>query len=331
MARAAFGDEPRVRIFSVPNGGKSAAPNFGLRRTSAPIVVGLDADTIFPHETIDRLVRHFADPRVGAVAGNAKVGNRINILTRWQALEYVTSQNLDRRAFNLLNCITVVPGAVGAWRRELVEELGGFTPHTLAEDADLTIAIVKAGYQVLYDEEAVGLTEAPDTLRGLLRQRFRWMFGTAQAAFKHRECLFRPKYRAMGLIGLPNIVLFQVLFPLISPILDVTLAFSIVGWLICAWQHYNGEVSNSLLETALYYAAFTAADFCTAVLAFRMEPAEDKRLLAWLIPQRLVYRQLMYFVAIRSALAMLRGFEVGWVLSTARRPSRRRQQSLRRG
>jgi cellulose synthase/poly-beta-1,6-N-acetylglucosamine synthase-like glycosyltransferase/peptidoglycan/xylan/chitin deacetylase (PgdA/CDA1 family)/spore germination protein YaaH len=311
-ARAAFGDEPRVRIFSVPNGGKSAALNFGLRRTSAPIVVGLDADTIFPHETIDRLVRHFADPRVGAVAGNAKVGNRINILTRWQALEYVTSQNLDRRAFNLLNCITVVPGAVGAWRRELVEELGGFTPHTLAEDADLTIAIVKAGYQVLYDEEAVGLTEAPDTVRGLLRQRFRWMFGTAQAAFKHRECLFRPKYRAMGLIGLPNIVLFQVLFPLISPILDVTLAFSIVGWLIRAWQHYNGEVSNSLLETALYYAAFTAADFCTAVLAFRMEPAEDKRLLAWLIPQRLVYRQLMYFVAIRSALAMLRGFEVGW-------------------
>jgi hypothetical protein len=138
------------------------------------------------------------------------------------------------------------------------------------------------------------------------------MFGTAQAAFKHRECLFRPKYRAMGLIGLPNIVLFQVLFPLISPILDVTLAFSIVGWLIRAWQHYNAEVSNSLSETALYYAAFTAADFCTAVLAFRMEPAEDKRLLAWLIPQRLVYRQLMYFVAIRSALAMLRGFEVGW-------------------
>jgi cellulose synthase/poly-beta-1,6-N-acetylglucosamine synthase-like glycosyltransferase len=194
----------------------------------------------------------------------------------------------------------------------LVEELGGFTPHTLAEDADLTIAIVKAGYRVLYDEEAVGLTEAPDTIRGLLRQRFRWMFGTAQAAFKHRECLFRPKYRAMGLIGLPNIVLFQVLFPLISPVLDVTLAFSLVGWLIRAWQHYNAEVSNSLTETLLYYAAFTVADFCTAVLAFRMEPTEDKRLLAWLIPQRFVYRQLMYFVAIRSALAMLRGFEVGW-------------------
>ena len=155
-------------------GGAQFRPAADLRA----IVVGLDADTIFPRETIDQLVRHFVDPRVGAVAGNAKVGNRINTLTRWQALEYVTSQNLDRRAFNLLNCITVVPGAVGAWRRELVEELGGFTPLTLAEDADLTIAIVKAGYQVLYDKEAVGLTEAPDTVRGLLRQRFRWMFGT---------------------------------------------------------------------------------------------------------------------------------------------------------
>ncbi len=212
----------------------------------------------------------------------------------------------------MLNCITVVPGAVGAWRRELVEELGGFTPLTLAEDADLTIAIVKAGYQVLYDEEAVGLTEAPDTVRGLLRQRFRWMFGTAQAAFKHRECLFNPKYRAMGLIGLPNIVLFQVLFPLISPLLDVTLAFSILAWLFRTWQSYSPEATASLVETLVYYSAFTAADFATAVLAFRMEPAEDKRLLAWLIPQRFVYRQLMYVVAIRSGLAILRGFEVGW-------------------
>jgi cellulose synthase/poly-beta-1,6-N-acetylglucosamine synthase-like glycosyltransferase/peptidoglycan/xylan/chitin deacetylase (PgdA/CDA1 family)/spore germination protein YaaH len=311
-ALRAFGNEPRVRIFRTPNGGKAAALNFGLRQTSAPIVVALDADTIFLADTIDKLVRHFADGRVGAVAGNAKVGNRINLITKWQALEYVTSQNLDRRAFNLLNCITVVPGAVGAWRRELVEELGGFTPMTLAEDADLTIAIGKAGYNVVYDEEAVALTEAPDTVRGLVRQRFRWMFGTAQAAWKHRDCLLNPKYGALGLVGLPNIVLFQILFPLISPILDVTLAFSVFAALLRAWQNPNPEVTQSLTEVLLYYFVFTAVDFCTAALAFRMEPAEDKRLLAWLVPQRLVYRQLMYFVAIRSTFAVLRGFEVGW-------------------
>jgi cellulose synthase/poly-beta-1,6-N-acetylglucosamine synthase-like glycosyltransferase/peptidoglycan/xylan/chitin deacetylase (PgdA/CDA1 family)/spore germination protein YaaH len=311
-AERAFGGEPRLRVFRTPNGGKPAALNFGLRHTSAPIVVTLDADTIFRADTIDKLVQNFADGQVGAVAGNAKVGNRVNVLTRWQALEYVTSQNLDRRAFNLLNCITVVPGAVGAWKRELIEELGGFNSMTLAEDADLTIAIGKAGYKVVYDEEAVALTEAPDTVRGLIRQRYRWMFGTAQAAWKHRDCLLNPKYGALGLVGLPNIVLFQVLFPLISPLLDATLLFALGGTLLRAWQNAGPDVAQSLTETALYYLLFTVVDFSTAALAFHLEPAEDKRLLAWIIPQRFVYRQLMYLVALKSTFAVLRGFEVGW-------------------
>jgi cellulose synthase/poly-beta-1,6-N-acetylglucosamine synthase-like glycosyltransferase/peptidoglycan/xylan/chitin deacetylase (PgdA/CDA1 family)/spore germination protein YaaH len=311
-ARRAFAGEPRLRIFSTPNGGKPAALNFGLRQTAAPIVVTLDADTLFRRDTIEKLVRHFADERVGAVAGNAKVGNRVNTLTKWQALEYVTSQNLDRRAFNLLNCITVVPGAVGAWRRDLVDEVGKFNTTTLAEDADLTIAIGKAGYRVVYDEEAIGLTEAPDTVRGLVRQRYRWMFGTAQAAWRHRDCLLNPRHRALGLVGLPNIVLFQVLFPLISPILDATLAFTLCATLLHAWQNPGSQLAESLAETSLYYFLFTAIDFVTSALAFHLEPAEDKRLLAWLIPQRFVYRQLMYYVAVKSVLAALRGFEVGW-------------------
>jgi cellulose synthase/poly-beta-1,6-N-acetylglucosamine synthase-like glycosyltransferase/peptidoglycan/xylan/chitin deacetylase (PgdA/CDA1 family)/spore germination protein YaaH len=311
-ARRAFAGEARVRVFKTPNGGKPAALNFALQHTSAPIVVTLDADTVFHRDTVAKLIRHFADECVGAVAGNAKVGNRINVLTRWQALEYVTSQNLDRRAFNLLNCITVVPGAVGAWRRELIEQLGGFNPTTLAEDADMTIAIGKAGYKVVYDEEAVALTEAPDTIRSLVRQRYRWMFGTAQAAWRHRDCFLRLKHRALGLVGLPNIVLFQVLFPLISPILDATLAFSIGATLLHAWQNPGSDLTESLTEISLYYVLFTTIDFSTSVLAFRMEPAEDKRLLWWLVPQRFVYRQLMYYVAIKSVFAALRGFEVGW-------------------
>ncbi len=311
-ARRAFDGETRLRVYQTPNGGKPAALNFGLRQTSAPIVVTLDADTIFRPDTIDMLVRHFADDRVGAVAGNAKVGNRVNLLTKWQALEYVTSQNLDRRAFDLLNCITVVPGAVGAWKRELVDEVGGFNTTTLAEDADLTIAIGKAGYKVVYDDEAIGLTEAPDTVRGLVRQRYRWMFGTAQAAWRHRDCLLNPRHRALGLVGLPNIVLFQVLFPLVSPILDATMALSLCATLLRLWQNPGSEVVQSLAETSLYYLLFTAIDFFTSALAFHMEPAEDKRLLAWLIPQRFVYRQLMSYVGVKSVLAVLRGFEVGW-------------------
>jgi cellulose synthase/poly-beta-1,6-N-acetylglucosamine synthase-like glycosyltransferase len=202
----AFSGEPRVRVFTKPNTGKPDALNHGVRHTSSEIVIALDADTLFARDTISKLIRHFANPKVGAVAGNAKVGNRINLLTRWQALEYITSQNLDRRAFNLLNVLRYVPGAVGAWRRELIERVGGFNDLTLAEDADLTMAIRKLGYSISYEDEAVGLTEAPDTLQGFVRQRYRWMYGTLQAAWKHVDALFRPRYGSLGFIALPNIL-----------------------------------------------------------------------------------------------------------------------------
>ncbi|HEU4763928.1 MAG TPA: glycosyltransferase, partial [Gemmatimonadales bacterium] len=163
VVEEAFAGEPRVRAFRKPNGGKASALNYGVARANGEVIVALDADTIFPAGTIAELVQPLADPGVGAVAGNAKVGNRINLVTRWQAIEYITSQNIDRRAFSLLNCITVVPGAVGAWRKALIVEAGGFSGETLAEDQDLTMAILKRGYHVAYADKAVGLTEAPDT------------------------------------------------------------------------------------------------------------------------------------------------------------------------
>ena len=308
----AFADEPRVRLFTKPNSGKPDALNLGVVHTTAEIVIALDADTIFVRDTISKLVRHFADPRVGAVAGNAKVGNRINLLTRWQALEYITSQNLDRRAFNLLNCITVVPGAVGAWRRELVDRVGGFTHLTLAEDADLTMAIRKLGYSIAYEDEAAGLTEAPDTLRGFIRQRYRWMYGTLQAAWKHSDALFRPRYGSLGFVALPNIFVFQVFFPLISPAMDLLMLFTLTTSAINKWQHPAEYSPDSLWRALFYYAIFVALEFIAAVIAFLLEPKENKRLLVWLFWQRFFYRQLMYYVAIKSTLASLKGIAVGW-------------------
>jgi len=308
----AFADEPRVRVFTKPNSGKPDALNFGALHTSSEIVIALDADTLFARDTISKLIRHFADPKVGAVAGNAKVGNRINLLTRWQALEYVTSQNLDRRAFNLLNCVTVVPGAVGAWRRELVEEVGGFNDLTLAEDADLTMAIRKLGYSIAYEDEAVGLTEAPDTIRGFVRQRYRWMYGTLQAAWKHADALFRPRYGSLGFIALPNIFIFQVLFPLISPVMDLLMLVTLATSAFNKWQHPTEFSPDSLWRALFYYAMFVALEFTAAVIAFLLEPKENKRLLVWLFWQRFFYRQLMYYVAIKSTLASLRGVAVGW-------------------
>src|SRR6185295_4982753 len=280
--RESFADEPRVRLFTQPNSGKPGALNHGVASTSAEIVIALDADTIFARDTISKLVRHFADPKVGAVAGNAKVGNRINLLTRWQALEYITSQNLDRRAFNLLNCVTVVPGAVGAWRRELVERAGGFTDVTLAEDADLTMAIRKLGYSIAYEDEAAGLTEAPDTIRGFIRQRYRWMYGTLQAAWKHSDALFRPRYGSLGFVALPNIFIFQVLFPLISPVMDLLMVAALAAAGFDRWQHPAEASADNLRNVLFYYALFVAVDFLASALAFAFEPLERRSLLLWL-------------------------------------------------
>ncbi len=307
----AFGRHPAVRIFKKSNGGKASALNFGIAQIKADIVVAMDADTVFAPDTIWKLVRHFDDKRVGAVAGNAKVGNRINLLTKWQALEYIASQNLERRAFDVLGCITVVPGAVGAWRRELVARAGGFGQATLAEDADLTIAIRRLGYSIVNEDEAHAFTEAPDTLRGLVRQRCRWMYGTLQAAWKHKRALFNPRYGALGFVGLPSIFVFQILFPLISPAIDLLAAWTLGRQ---AWNLLTGAgvATEALLTILAWYLLFTAADFAVVLLAFRLEPKEDQRLLWWIFPQRFCYRQLMYYVALKSALTALRGVEVGW-------------------
>src|SRR5262249_34241770 len=310
--KEAFGDEPRVRLYTKPNSGKADALNFGVAHTSAEIVIALDADTIFARDTISKLVRHFSNPRVGAVAGNAKVGNRINLLTRWQALEYITSQNLDRRAFDVLNCVTVVSGAVGAWRRELVEEAGGFSSITLAEDAELTMAIRKLGHQIEYEDEAIALTEAPDTVRGFIRQRYRWMYGTLQAAWHHRDALFRPRYGSLGFVALPNIFVFQVLFPLISPAMDLLMLVTVVTATVNKIYHPNEYAADTLWRGLFYYSMFVAVEFIAAIVAFMLEKSANNRLLVWLFWQRFFYRQLMYYVAIKSFMASLKGVAVGW-------------------
>ncbi len=316
ICEEAYGAHPMVSVYRKQNGGKASALNYGISRARHEIVIGLDADTVFDADTVAELVQPLSDPRVAAVAGNAKVGNRINLVTRWQALEYVTSQNLDRRAFSLLDCITVVPGAVGAWRRSLVLEAGGFKEDTLAEDQDLTLAMRRMGYSVAYADGAIAYTEAPDTLRGLAKQRFRWSFGTLQCTWKHRDAFFRRRYGSLGWIALPNVFLFQLLLPAISPIADLMFVLSIISvWLNAMDHRIDGRLTYGLtnLEQVLtYYAVFLLVDWLAAVLAFLMEPEEDKQL-TWLIfLQRFAYRQVMYWVVVRSFAAALSGRLVGW-------------------
>jgi len=312
VASAAFVGHPQVSVYSKPNGGKASALTFGIARASADIVVCLDADTQFEPQTVAELVAPLADPRVGAVAGNAKVGNRINLVTRWQALEYVTSQNLDRRAFALLDCITVIPGAVGAWRKQVVMDVGGFRGDTLAEDQDLTIAVHKAGWSVAYAERAVAWTEAPDTLRGLARQRFRWSFGTLQCAWKHRDVLLRRRYGTLGWVALPNTWLFQLILTALSPLADLLFAYGLFSvWM--TWQSFGESYALvDLYQILMFYAVFLVTDWMGAVIAFLMEPDEEYSLTWLIVLQRFAYRQVMYWVVLRSFVAAVRGRVVGW-------------------
>ncbi len=308
----AFADEPRVKLLSFPNGGKAAALNLGLAATKGEVIVALDADTLFPPETIGRLVRWFADPEVGAVAGNALVGNRLNLITRWQALEYVTAQNLERRALAALGAVTVVPGAVGAWRRSALAALGGYPGETLAEDQDLTIAVQRAGWRVEFDPSARAFTEAPDTLGGLLKQRFRWSFGTLQCIWKHRAGLFDTSHPALGFVALPQIWLFQIVLALAAPLVDLAVIWSVATALTARMFHPVEWSSDNLMQALLYWAAFVLVDLSAGALGMALEKRAPWRDVIWIPIQRFGYRQLMYYVVVKAVFTAVRGPRVGW-------------------
>jgi cellulose synthase/poly-beta-1,6-N-acetylglucosamine synthase-like glycosyltransferase/peptidoglycan/xylan/chitin deacetylase (PgdA/CDA1 family)/spore germination protein YaaH len=307
-----FGADPRVTLLTVLNGGKARAINLALERATGDVIVALDADTQFEPQTISRLTRWFGDPKVGAVAGNAKVGNRINTLTRWQALEYITAQNLERRALAALGCLTVVPGAVGAWRREALVKLGGFPTDTLAEDQDLTIAIQKAGYQAVFDPSAIAWTEAPDTLSGLAKQRFRWSFGTLQCLWKHRDATANARYGSLGLLAIPQAWVFQIFLGLVAPLVDLMLFIQLLSSAADYFEHGDQYDPTNLKITCFYYALFLAVDLCAAIIGFLFEKDESKSLLWWLALQRFGYRQIMYYVLVKSVISAATGRLVGW-------------------
>ena len=315
LLEANFSREPRVRIIHQLNRGKAAALSVAMSQADTEIVVTIDADTEIEPDAISKLVRHFSDPKVGAVAGNVKVGNRSRWLTRWQALEYVTSQNMEKRAFDLLNCITVVPGALGAWRKKAIEAAGGITADTVAEDADLTIAIRRLGWRVSYDEEAIAWTEAPEKPGQLIRQRFRWTFGTLQSFWKHGDTLLRPKYGTLGWIALPNIFVFQLVLPLISPIIDLMFFGSVLLWGLAQFRVTRVPqlwTASDVEKSVLFFLGFLLIDVLTCIVAFALERKEDWTLLIPVLLQRFYYRQLMYVVLFRSVKEAVSGRPVGW-------------------
>jgi cellulose synthase/poly-beta-1,6-N-acetylglucosamine synthase-like glycosyltransferase/peptidoglycan/xylan/chitin deacetylase (PgdA/CDA1 family)/spore germination protein YaaH len=307
VVREAFGNLSNVRIIEKVNGGKASALNIGIKECSGEIIVALDADTMFDQHTISRLVRHFENPLIGAVSGNVKVGNRHNAWTWWQALEYITSQNFDRRAFNLLNCISVVPGAVGAWRKDAVVLAGLYSSETLAEDTDLTFKVRQLGYRIVSDNDALAYTEAPDNIRDLSKQRFRWAYGTLQCLWKHRAATFNTRYGAFGFFAIPSLWTFQIFFQALAPLVDAAILWTIFYGSVFAPQF---EVSSTLLLLK-FWLVFTLFEVIGAYIALRLDK-EDLSLLIWLPLQRFVYRQMMYYVILKSIITAIKGTRVGW-------------------
>ena len=297
-ARVAALDIPNVRLIRRANGGKPAALNTGIAAARNDILVLVDGDTVFEPLAMRALVAPFADPEVGAVSGNTKVGNRRGLLGRWQHIEYVIGFNLDRRMFDVLRCMPTVPGAIGAFRRETLAAVGGVSDDTLAEDTDLTMATCRAGWRVVYAPEARAWTEAPATLGQLWRQRYRWCYGTLQAMWKHRGAVLESGAAGkLGRRGLPYLLAFQVLLPLLAPIIDVAALYAIVFL--------------PSPQIAYVWLGFLALQLVSAAYAFRLD-GERLAPLWSLALQQFVYRQLMYLVVIQSVASAMYGIRLRW-------------------
>ncbi len=318
VTRAAFQKEiaaGQVTVLTKPNSGKADALNFGLEQVTEELFVGIDADTLVAPDAISKLVPHFSNPKVAAMAGNAKVGNRVNLWTRWQALEYITSQNFERRALNTLNAVSVVPGAIGAWRTAPVRAAGGYQHDTVAEDADLTMALLQAGYWVNYEDRALAYTEAPTKASGLMRQRFRWSFGIMQSVWKHRAAM--KQKGALGWVALPNVIIFQILLPLVSPFIDIMFVVGAATYFVNKYFHPESANPASFHRLVVYFALFMVIDFIASAVAFTLERQQpggkrDFLLLGHVWLQRFAYRQLFSLVLIKTLKRAMEGGGFAW-------------------
>jgi cellulose synthase/poly-beta-1,6-N-acetylglucosamine synthase-like glycosyltransferase/peptidoglycan/xylan/chitin deacetylase (PgdA/CDA1 family) len=293
--------DARVRLLRQANAGKAAALNRALAASRHEIVVTVDADTVFEPDTLALLVQRFREPHVGAISGNTKVGNRRGLIGHWQHIEYVMGFNLDRRMYEVLGATPTVPGAIGAFRRQALADIGGVSGATLAEDTDVTLDIGRAGWHVVYESRARAWTEAPSTVRALYRQRSRWAYGTIQSMWKHRRALgFRVPTHPGGRAGaraVLAIAIFQGLLPLTAPLIDLFAIYSIVFL--------------DPMPILAFWGAFNLFQIGLAVTAFRLDRESMRPL--WALPlQQFLHRQISYLVVYDAVISALLGSRLGW-------------------
>src|SRR6266568_475184 len=294
--------DPRVRLLRQENRGKARALQRALAAARHGIIVFVDADTHFQRDTLPLLLEPFGDETIGAVSGHAKVGNLRTFIARCQSLEYTCGFNLDRRAYTRWNCITVVPGAISAIRKAAIDRAGGLSLQTLAEDTDLTLSLHKDRQRIVYVPQAIGWTEAPESVRTLARQRFRWAYGTLQCLWKHRDMIFNWNYRALGWFSLPSVWFFQIILVAVTPMVDLFLLASLP---FGAWR-----------AVMPFVITFLAMDVILATLACILE--REPILRAWrILPMRVIYRPMLSYCIWKAILRAIKGAWVSWANSSA--------------
>ena len=297
IARSAPPGPIDVRVISQPPSKKAGALNRAFKEARGEIIVVIDADTVADSGLVEAMLPHFSDSNVGAVAGNVKVGNQRTLFGRLQALEYVVSLNLDRRAQAALNVMAVVPGAAGAFRKSAVFEAGGYSTDTLVEDADLTVSLLAQGWKIPYEPRAIAYTEAPQTISDVVRQRRRWSYGTVEVVAKHGRHMFDVRSGRVGLLGLPWMLVSQVLLPLTGPLTDLFLVYLVLV--------------HNLSEATLILLLAGVGDLVVCALIILLT-RENRRLLLYVPLLRLLWRPLQLFAVVASTARWLGGRADGW-------------------
>lgn len=299
VVKRAIADRPEeaIRLVQVKNGGKARALNHGIEAAHFDICVVVDADAVLDPQALYHFVEHFDDPEIGAVAGKVRTTGSNRFLDIFQTLEYAIGQNIDKRAFSVVNAVGVVPGPAGAWSKPFVMEAGGFDTDTLVEDQDMTLRLLRMGKKVAYEHRAVAYTETPHTVKNFLKQRFRWVYGTMQCFWKNKAVFIERPTSAMSLVVMPNIFIFNIILPLTYPFADSALLFGII---FSDWQ-----------SLVVPFVLFTAFDLLYAWFGVYKEPKAWRTLYA--VPlQRIVYRQLLYYTVAKSVIRALEGTGSSW-------------------
>jgi cellulose synthase/poly-beta-1,6-N-acetylglucosamine synthase-like glycosyltransferase len=298
-----YADNQRVRVIrrEKASGTKARAVNYGFVFTKGEIIIVIDGDTLVERGAIQKIIEplHTSDDAI-AVAGNVRVVNKVNLLTRLQAYEYLCSMELGRRWQSLFSGILVIPGAFGAFRREVFESLGRMHPDTITEDFDLTVMLQKVRKRLVFAPEAVAWTHAPEDWRGWIRQRVRWAVGQIQVYRKHLNILFRRRFGLFGLFIVPN-----------SIFMDVVALLLRFGWGIYIIASYTIEV---LLKLSLViFAFYLFLEFFTILFAAALTPRREDVKYAILAPIMVIfYRPLYSIVRLWAYLKAFLGRRVRW-------------------